>query len=309
MPRNKGRRATSSHKVTTIRSIRFALLSVLVSLAPLALCAQEEAQPDVMSLIRQAVENDKANDKKAREYMYIEREETKKKQGKGFKTEVETREVFYLYGDEVSRLIAKDDKPLSEKDAKKEEERIAKVIEKKKNESESDRRKHEEKAQKNKEEERKFLDEVEQAYDFTLHGLENVGGREAWVISGEPRRDFHPKSKEAKILPKIRFKAWIDKEETEWVKVEAEVIDNITFGLFLAKLEKDAHLTLEQTRINDEIWLPQHVNVAADARLLFKHFDIKSDITYRDYRKFRTEAKITGVVDSPTPPPPPQPPQ
>ena len=274
-------------------------LLALVCVVPATLRAQEP--PDVMSLIRKAVENDNANDKKAREYMFVERAENRKKDGKGFKTEIETREVFYLYGDEVKRLVAKDDKPLSEKDARKEEERIAKLVEKKKNLSESDRRKHEEKARKDREEERKFLDEVAQAYDFRLQGLEIVTGREAWAISGEPRRDFHPRSKGAKVLPKIRFKAWIDKEETEWVKVEAEVIDNITFGLFLAKLEKGAHFTLEQARVNDELWLPQHVNVVADARLLFKHFDISSDIRYRDYRKFRGEAKITGVVEGPPP--------
>ena len=285
------------------RSIRLTLLLALACASPAVARAQQ--QPSPMELIRKAVENDNANDKKAREYMFVERVETKKKQGNGFKTEVETREVFFLYGDQVKRLIAKDDKPLSEKDAKKEEERIAKIIEKHKNESESDRRKHEEKTQKDREEERKFLDEVAQAYDFKLEEAQNVGGRDAWVISGEPRRDFHPQSKEAKILPKIRFKAWIDKEETEWVRVEAEVIDNITFGLFLAKLDRGAHFLLESTRINDEIWLPQHVAVAADARFLFKHIDIMSDITYRDYRKFRTEAKITGVVDSQTPPPPP----
>jgi hypothetical protein len=285
-----------------IRLFRVSLLLLLASAMPRLIAAQE--QPDVMSLIRKAVENDNANDKKAREYMFIERAETKKKDGSGFKTEIQTREVFYLYGDEVKRLIAKDDKPLPEKDARKEEERIAKLVEKKKNLSESDRRKHEEKAQKDREEERKFLDEVAQAYDFKLQGLESVGGREAWAIGGEPRRDFHPKSKEAKILPKIRFKAWIDKDDTEWVKVEAEVIDNITFGVFLAKLDKGAHFTLEQARVNDELWLPQHVNIVADARLLFKHFDITSDITYRDYRKFRGEAKITGVVDGPPPAPP-----
>lgn len=285
-------------------SVRLTLLLCLAAITPFV---RAQDHPDPMTLIRKAVENDKINDQKAREYMYTEREETKTKQGSGFKTEVKTREVFVLYGHEMHRLIAKDDKPLSDKDARKEEERIAKLTDKYKSETDEEHRKQEEKRAKEKEQERKFLDEVAQAYDFTLHGIESVAGREAWVISGEPRRDFHPKSKEARILPKIRFKAWIDKEETEWVRVEADVIDNITFGLFLAKLDKGAHLTLEQARINDEIWLPEHVNVVADARLLFKHFDLTSDITYRDYRKFRAEAKITGVVDSQPPPPPPQP--
>lgn len=271
--------------------------------------AAAQSTPDAMALIRKAIENDKANDKKAREYMYVEREETRKKQGKGFKTEVRTREMFVLYGHEMHRLIAKDDKPLSPEEAKKEEERLAKLMDKYKNESDAEHRKQEEKQAKAKEEERKFLDEVEQAYDFTFHDVENLRGRDAWVISAEPRRDFRPKSKEAKFLAKLRFKIWIDQQETEWAKIEAEVIDNITFGLFLAKLEKGARFVLEATRVNDDIWLPLHVAVIADARLLFKHYDITSDITYRDYRKFRTDARITGVVEEqvPAPAPPPQP--
>src|SRR5271166_3760924 len=50
-----------------------------------------------------------------------------------------------LSQEQMQRLIQKDDKPLSEKDAAKEEEKIQKVIDKRKNESEGDRRKRQEK--------------------------------------------------------------------------------------------------------------------------------------------------------------------
>ena len=282
-----------------IRS-RLVVLAFL-TLAPLAVRAQD--QPDPITLIRKAVENDKENDKRAHDYMYIEREAQQMKD----KTEVRTKEVFYLYGHEINRLIAKDDKPLSEKDAKKEEERIAKQIDKLKNKSEVDRRKEEEKRAKEHEEQRKVWNEIAEAFDFRMQAPEQVNGREAWVISAEPRKEYRPKTKEAKILQKVRFKAWIDKEETQMVKVEGDVIEDITFGLFLAKLQKGAHFIFEQMRVNDEVWLPQHVAVNAGARLLFKHIDFNDDVTYRDYRKFRTEARITGMVDPQAPPPPPQP--
>jgi hypothetical protein len=140
-----------------------------------------------------------------------------------------------------------------------------------------------------------------------MQPVEQVNGRDAWVISADPRKEYRPKTKEAKILQKIRFRAWIDKSETQMVRVDGDVIDDITFGVFLAKLQKGAHFTVEQMRVNDEVWLPQHVAINAGARLLFKHLDFNDDLTYRDYRKFRTEAKITGMVDPQAPPPPPQP--
>ena len=83
------------------------------------------------------------NDKKQKDYTYIQREEEHKLDGKGQvkSTEIKTSEIMELYGDQVERLIAKDDKPLPDKDAKKEEEKIQKLIEKRKNESEEDHEK------------------------------------------------------------------------------------------------------------------------------------------------------------------------
>lgn len=282
------------------RLFRCAVISI-VAIAPLAVCAQDNPNP--ITLIRKAVENDKENDKRAHDYMYIEREAQKSKD----KTEVRTKEVFFLYGHEINRLIAKDDKPLSDKDAKKEEERIAKEVDKLKSKSDADRRKEEEKRAKEHEEQRKVWDEIAEAFTFTLQPAEQVEGRDAWVITAEPRKEYRPKSKEAKILQKVRFKTWIDKDETQMVRIDGDVIDDISFGVFLAKLQKGAHFTFEQMRVNDEVWLPQHVAINAGARLLFKHVDFNDDLTYRDYRKFRTEAKITGIVDPQAAPPPPQP--
>src|SRR4051812_32816023 len=251
------------------RMIRLSRVLLLLLMAGMPKVTAAQEQPEPIALIRAAVEREKVNDKKAREYMYVEREVNRKKRGDGFKTEIETSEVFYLYGDRIKRRIAKDDKPLSESEAKKEEERIAKLVEKHKNASESDRKKKEEQAHKEEEDDQKVFDEVAHAFDFKMEGVDSLGGRDAWVIQCEPRKDYRPKTKEAKILQKVRFKVWIDKEETQWAKVEADVIDGIGFGLFLAKLERGAHFQIQAMRVNEEVWLPTHVALTADARVLF----------------------------------------
>jgi hypothetical protein len=89
------------------------------------------------------------------------------------------------------KLIAKDDKPLSAKEAAKEDEKIQKIIDKRKDESEVNRKKRGEKELKDREEERAFVREVADAYNFKLVGAEGVAGRNAWVIEGEPRPGFH----------------------------------------------------------------------------------------------------------------------
>src|ERR1700730_2518364 len=86
------------------------------------------SEDQIRELIRQTAEKDMENDKRQRDYTYIQREEEHKLDGKGQvkSTETKTSEVMELYGEPVERLIAKDDKPPSGKDAKKEEEKIQK---------------------------------------------------------------------------------------------------------------------------------------------------------------------------------------
>jgi hypothetical protein len=263
-----------------------------------AVSAPSLSQDQIRELIRQTAEKDMENDKRQRDYTYIQREEQHRLDGKGQvkSTEIKTSEVMELYGEQVERLIAKDDKPLSDKDAKKEEEKIQKVIEKRKDESEADRKKREQKEEKEREQSRQFVREVADAYNFHFAGIESLAGRDTYVIDGEPRPGFQAQMKEAKILPKFRFRAWIDKDESQWKKLDIQCIDTVSFGLFLARFHKGSRIMIEQTRVNDEVWLPQHVAVKIDVRLaLLKDFNVEDDITYRDYKKFRTDTKIVPI--------------
>jgi hypothetical protein len=256
------------------------------------------SEDQIRQLIRQTAENDMANDKRQRDYTYIQREEEHKLDGKGEvkSTETKTSEIMEIYGEQIERLIAKDDKPLSDKEARKEEEKVQKQIDKRKNESESDRKKRSEKEEKEREQGLQFVREVADAYNFKLVGIESLSGRDTYVIDAEPRPGYEPHSKEAKILPKFRFRAWIDKDESQWKKLDIQCIDTVSFGLFLARIHKGSRITIEQTRVNDEVWLPQHVNVKVDVRLaLLKDFNVEDDITYRDYKKFRTNTKIVPI--------------
>jgi hypothetical protein len=279
------------------------ILLIFVSWATFAqeTSAPALSQDQIRDLIRQTAANDMENDKRQRDYTYIQREEQHKLGGKGQvkSTEIKTSEIMELYGEQVERLISKDDKPLSDKDNKKEEDKIQKLIEKRKNESDHDREKREEKEEKDREHDRQFVREVADAYNFSFVGIESLAGRDAYVIDGEPRPGYEPHLKEAKILPKFRFRAWIDKDESQWKKLDIQCIDTVTFGLFLARVHKGSRIIIEQTRINDEVWLPQHINVKVDVRLaLLKNFNVEDDITYRDYQKFRTNSKIVPLGEA-----------
>jgi hypothetical protein len=176
-------------------------------------------------------------------------------------------------------------------------------MENRKNESEKDRVKREEKEQKDREDGRKFMSEMADAFNFLLEDTEQLDGHETYVISAEPQPGYHPHSIETGFLKKVRFRAWIDKDELQWKKADVQFIDTASFGLILARLHKGSRVVIEQTRVNDEVWLPQHVEVKLDARLaLLKGLNIDFDTTYRDYKKFRSDSRLivgTGQPDAP----------
>ena len=267
---------------------------------------QEEAthelsQDQIRDLIREAAEKDIQNDKKQRDYTYIQREEEHKLDGKDRvkSSESKTFEIMVLYEEPVRKLIAKDDKPLSESDARKEDEKVQKIIEKRKNESDNDRQKRLEKRDKEQEDGRQFVKEIADAYIFRFVGEESLEERKALVIDADPRPGYEPKMKDAKFLPKFHFRVWLDEAEKQWVKLDIQCVDTVSVGLFLLRLHKGSSIQIEQVRVNDEVWLPRHVTLKLDARLaLLKGLNISEDVTFRDYRKFRTDTKILTIGEA-----------
>jgi hypothetical protein len=122
----------------------------------------------IRELIRKVAENDIENDKKQRDYTYTEHEEQQRLDGKGhlMSNESNTYEVMMLYGEQVRRRIAHNSQPLSEKENAKEEEKIQKLITKRRDETEEQRKKRLDQEAKEREEEREFVREVADAYNF-----------------------------------------------------------------------------------------------------------------------------------------------
>ncbi len=260
------------------------------------------SQEQMQALFRVVADKDLANQKRERDYTYVDREVQHNLDGKGVtkSTETKTYDVLEIYGEQVRKLVAKDDKPLDAKEAEKQDAKIQKIIDKRKNESDDERKKREQKEEKDREDGRKFVKEIADAYNFTLVGSESVGGRDAWVIDGEPRPGFEPHMKDAKFLTKFHGRVWIDKSDLQLSKLDVEAIDTVSLGLVIARIHKGTRFILEQTRVNDEVWLPRHVTFKFDARVaLLKGYNVAGEDIYSDYKKFRTTSKIVGMGEVP----------
>ncbi len=258
------------------------------------------SQEQMRKLIRIVTDNYRANYKKERDYTYLDRVVQNKLDGKGESksTESKTYEIVDLYGEQVQRLVAKNGAPLSAEESAKEEKRIEKLTDKRKNESDDERAKRREEEEKRREKNREFVREIADAFEFHLVGSEVLNGRDAWVISGEPRPGFELHVKEARLLSKFHGRLWIDKAELQLAKMDVEALDTVSFGWVLARIHKGTRLVFEQTRVNGEVWLPQHLSFKFDARVaLFKGYNEQEDESFSDYKKFRATTKIVGIGD------------
>ena len=134
-------------------------------------------------------------------------------------------------------------------------------------------------------ENRSFLRDVLEAFDFHLLGDEVVDGRPAYVLQATPHPGYHAHGKYGKMFSKVEGKLWVDKQNFGWIKVDGQVTQPFSMGLFVARVQPGSHIILEQTCVGDAVWVPKRLEVRASARILFlKSLDLDRILTYSDYR-------------------------
>jgi hypothetical protein len=136
------------------------------------------------------------------------------------------------------------------------------------------------------EENRSFLRDLLEAFDFRLIGEEIIAGRPTHVLEATPHPGYHASGKYGKLFSRVKGKLWVDEQDFGWVKVNGEVTQAFSMGLFVARVQRGSHIVLEQTRLADAVWVPKRLEVRASARILFlKSLDLDRILTYSDYRR------------------------
>jgi hypothetical protein len=270
-------------------------MRLIIGLAVAGISAAPVCGQGAREIVRKSVELDQANWLRMKDYTWIAHQTESNLDSKGaVKSEKkETWETLVLYGQPHRRMLERDGKPLEPDEQRKEQAKLDKLAAKLQNETPEQRQRRLTEYQQKRQKDRDFLREVTDLYDFHLEGDQQVDGHAAWVISATPKPGYQPKHREAKPLLKIRGKIWIDKSEYQWVRLEAETTDTISFGLFIARLNPGAKLVFEQTRVNDEIWLPKRESVSGSGRLgLVKKIAMQQELIWSNYRKFQVESKV-----------------
>jgi len=228
------------------------------------------------------------------------------KKGNPKRREVNKFEIFPSLDDNYTyiRQTVKDGKPVDPKKIEKQDREHDKKLRKRAEELETEgldeRTKRRRKEEEEKRKEDLVIDELFRLYEFALIGRESIEGYSAILLEFNPRPDFKPSSREAKVLAKLAGKAWFCEEDYQLIKSEVEFIDNVSFGKgLLARLHKGTKASILRRRINDEVWLPARSHVTGSARvLLLKKIRINTIDEYSDYRKFAVDASIDYLADT-----------
>ena len=251
--------------------------------------------PDLKSLFKEIDDNQKAIDKLKENYAgtRVEEETEFEKDGKVKKTEIKEFTFFYLNGEEISTLVKKDGKALSDEELKKENEKTQKEIENiQKREA-----KKEAKDEKAKEEGKKDKDDdpgIEtflRACQFVNPRRERFRGQDVLVFDFEPNPEYKARNMVEKIVQKLAGVIWIDEKARDVARLEAYFVGDFKFaGGLLANLQKGTSFIFEQAYLNNEVWLPTYEEAHVGVRvLLLKGFKVNAVTRYSDYKKFNVE--------------------
>ena len=84
--------------------------------------------------------------------------------------------------------------------------------------------------------------------------------------------------------------------QTAGMACNGQVIQPFSMGSFLVRLLRGSEIKMEQTRVDEGIWMPEHVEVRAAAKILFvKSLVVERVLTYSEYRLPQAGVPATGV--------------
>ncbi len=126
--------------------------------------------------------------------------------------------------------------------------------------------------------------ELPDAFEFRLAGEGILDGHGVFIIEAMPRQGYQARSRTAKLFRSLKGRFWVDEQDHQIVKMEAELTETLSFGLFLVRVAKGSRATLEFTRVSEGVWLPDQLQVFASARLgLLQTLRIEQRVRYSRY--------------------------
>jgi hypothetical protein len=242
--------------------------------------ADHAVVPDVRRIVEDSIAATRRSWQARLQYTYMKRDEDRRRDAAG---RVQSEDIIVsrtvlINGVPFDQLVEHNGKPPSAEEVRKEREKRDRL--------KRETAEHRAERLRNLEAENALLvEEVPKAFDFQLISEDVVNGRLAYVLQATPHPAYRARGKYGKMLPKLQGRLWIDKRDLAWIKVDGEVMQPLSMGLFLVRVLRGSHITMEQIRIDDGIWMPERVGVRAAAKIFFvKDLIVDRSLSYSEYK-------------------------
>ena len=278
-------------------------LSLALSIAGATVVAQDRPLPAQEPFLQETREHLQTDSALQSSYVYVETRREQKLDKRG-RTSEESVKVFESYpglpGEaRWERLIAENGRPVpAEELAKQDRERQTKAVRMVRRLAEDapkERARQERDYQKARRERDEAVGDIYTVFDIKMIGRERIEGHDTIAFSLTPRADAKPRTTEGRQMRHFKVQAWISESDYELVKLEAEAVDTLSFGLgVLARLHKGARLSFLRRKINGEVWLPAVASYSGTARVSLL-FTLRRGGTseFSDYRKYAVDTSST----------------
>jgi hypothetical protein len=278
-------------------------IGLVLFIAGTTLAAQDRPLPDQESFLTETRKHLQTDSALQSSYVYVEtrREQKLDKRGRASEESVKMFESYPgLPGEgRWERLIAENGRPVAAEElAKQDRERQTKaagMVRRLTEDAPKERARQQREYQKSRRERDDAVNDIYTVFDIRMSGRERIEGHDTIAFSLTPKAGAKPRTTEGRQMQHFNVQAWISESDYELVKLDAEAIDTLSFGLgVLARLHKGARLSFLRRKINGEVWLPAVASYSGSARvsLLFTLRRAGSS-EYSGYRKYSVDTSST----------------
>jgi hypothetical protein len=268
---------------------------LIVLLAASSLLFGQDNMPDVRQIVASSIAVTERHWQGRLQYTYIERDEDRRldSEGRVKSEELDVSRTILVNGVPFEHLVERNGQPPPPTEEREQKDKLERLH----RETPEQRA---ERLRKQKEETTSLVREIPKAFDFQLMGEEVVDGRPAYVLQATPHSGYQAEGKYGKMFSKLEGKLWVDKQDLGWIKADGQVIQPFSIGLFLARVLRGSHITMEQTRVDGRFWMPKHIEIRAAAKIFFiKSLVIDRVLTYSDYSLAEAGVPTTGDSANP----------
>jgi hypothetical protein len=263
---------------------------------PVSAVGTETAKPlpDIAELMHAVETNQRLAEAIEKEYLYRSAvtEQQFDKHGADKKSETMEYEIFWVEGVPVRRLLKKNGRELTADEQKKENERIDKDAARAK-----ERRAKADAAGKQSDARGDELMTASRALElgsFTNPRRVKLNGRDTIVAdyAGNPKAKTRTRFED--VVRDLAGTVWVDEQDRILVRAEGHFLNNFKIGGgLLVNIQKGTSFSMQQRKINDEVWLPSEIEGHGEARaFLFFSFHGSVRAVESGYRKFKATSTI-----------------